>query len=164
MLSPRERAPDFVRPDHLGRTIDTAALRAAGPLVVYFYPRDFTGGCTREACLFRDAFDELAGLGASIVGLSVDDDDSHRRFAERYRLPFSLVSDPDRALARQYGIVRAGGLLGAWRVTFVIDRDGTIRETLHSELSMSAHVKGVRDALAALGARPISERRTADRT
>lgn len=147
MLDAGDRAPDFSRHDHRGQLVDTAALRAEGPLVVYFYPRDFTGGCTREACMFRDAFDELVGLGATIVGLSVDDDDSHRRFAERYRLPFSLVSDPDRAIAKQYGVVRAGGLLGAWRVTFVIDRDGTIREALHSEISMSAHVKGVRAAL-----------------
>jgi peroxiredoxin Q/BCP len=153
MIKPSERAPDFVRPDHRGKTIDTAALRASGPLVVYFYPRDFTPGCTKEACLFRDAFDDLSGVGATIVGISVDDDASHARFAERYRLPFSLVSDPDRALAKAFGITRAFGLLGARRVTFVIDSGGVVHTALHSELSMTAHLEGVRSALRALGAR-----------
>lgn len=154
MLAPGDRAPDFVRPDHLGNTLDTAALRGSGPLVVYFYPRDFTPGCTREACLFRDAFDELRGVSATVIGLSVDDDDSHRRFAERYRLPFALVSDPDRALARAFGILRPFGVLGARRVTFVIDRAGIVRAALHSELSMSAHLDGVRSTLAALDRSP----------
>lgn len=149
MLKPGDRAPDFVRTDHLGQTLDTQALRERGPLVIYFYPRDFTPGCTKEACLFRDAFDELNGAGsATIVGISVDDDASHKRFAERYRLPFSLVSDPDRALAKQFGITRAFGFLGARRVTFVIDRQGIVREALHAELSMSAHLEGVRATLA----------------
>ena len=152
MIKPSERAPDFVRPDHRGKTIDTAALRASGPLVVYFYPRDFTPGCTKEACLFRDAFDDLSGVGATIVGISVDDDASHARFAERYHLPFSLVSDPDRALAKAFGITRAFGL-GARRVTFVIDSAGVVHTALHSELSMTAHLDGVRSALAALAAR-----------
>ncbi|MFO0711836.1 MAG: peroxiredoxin [Sandaracinus sp.] len=150
MLEPGERAPDFVRHDHRGQTVDTAAARAKGPLVVYFYPRDFTPGCTREACLFRDAFDDLHGKGATIVGISVDDDASHARFAERYRLPFSLVSDPDRALARQFQIMRAFGLLGSRRVTFVIDREGKVHTALHAELSMGAHLEGVQRALAAL--------------
>jgi peroxiredoxin Q/BCP len=164
MLKPRDRAPDFVRADHRGQTIDTAALRAIGPIVVYFYPRDFTLGCTKEACLFRDAFDDLHGSGATIVGISVDDDASHARFAERYRLPFSLVSDPDRALAKSFGITRGFGLLGARRVTFVIDRDGSVHTALHSETSMSAHVDAVRAALGVL-ARPLRpEERTIGRT
>lgn len=150
MLRPGDRAPEFVRRDHRGQTVDTAALRAKGPLVIYFYPRDFTPGCTKEACLFRDAFDELGGASATVVGISVDDDASHARFAERYRLPFALVSDADRALAASFGITRAFGLLGARRVTFVIDREGVIRSALHAELSMDAHLEGVRAALAEL--------------
>lgn len=152
MLTAGDRAPDFVRHDHKGQTLDTAKLREAGPLVVYFYPRDFTPGCTKEACLFRDAFDELSGSRATIVGISVDDDASHAKFAARYRLPFSLVADPDRDLAKRFGIVRAFGLLGARRVTFVIDRDGTIRTALHAELSMDAHLEGVRKSLEGLAA------------
>ncbi|MBN8615501.1 MAG: peroxiredoxin [Deltaproteobacteria bacterium] len=150
MLAVGDRAPDFVRHDHKGRTLDTAKLREEGPLVVYFYPRDFTPGCTKEACLFRDAFDELSGSRATIIGVSVDDDASHAKFAERYRLPFSLVADPDRDLAKRFGIMRAFGLLGARRVTFVIDRDGRVKSALHAELSMDAHLTGVRESLASL--------------
>lgn len=152
MLAAGDRAPDFVRNDHKGVTLDTAKLREAGPVVVYFYPRDFTPGCTKEACLFRDAFDDLKGSRATIIGISVDDDASHAKFAERYKLPFSLVADPDRDLAKRFGIMRAFGFLGARRVTFVIDRDGTIRTALHAELSMSAHLEGVQKTLAGLTA------------
>jgi len=152
MLAVGDRAPDFVRHDHKGQTLDTAKLREAGPLVVYFYPRDFTPGCTKEACLFRDAFDELSGSRAPIIGISVDDDASHAKFAERYRLPFLLVADPDRDLAKRFGIMRAFGFLGARRVTFVIDRDGHVKSALHAELSMDAHLAGVRDTLASLSA------------
>lgn len=143
-------APAFEAIDHRGARFSLAEARARGPVVVYFYPRDFTPGCTREACMFRDAFAELDGLGATIVGVSVDDDESHRRFAERYQLPFSLVSDPDHSLAKRFGIRRPLGL-GASRVTFVIDRAGVVRTAIHSEISMSRHVKETRAALASLG-------------
>jgi len=149
MIEVGSRAPSFGGRDQKGAELRSETLLGRGPIVLYFYPRDFTPGCTREACLFRDAFDELQGLGASIVGVSVDDGESHRRFAERHGLPFSLLSDPDRAIARAYGIVRPLGL-GARRVTFVIDRGGIVRGAFHSELSMSAHLKGVRATLGAL--------------
>ncbi len=154
MLRIGDRAPAFSAKDQDGNPISSAELLARGPLVVYFYPRDFTPGCTREACFFRDAFEELAGLGASIVGISSDDAESHRRFAAQYRLPFSLLSDPDRALAKQFGVMRAISLLGARRVTFVIapDGGGTVRLVCHDELSMSHHVEAVRALLGQLGA------------
>ncbi|GAB4204383.1 MAG: peroxiredoxin [Sandaracinaceae bacterium] len=136
--------------DHRGNPIDTDVLRARGPVVVYFYPKDFTPGCTQEACLFRDAFADLDGRGASLIGVSSDDDASHVRFAERYGLPFSLVSDPDHAHAKAFDAMRILGLFGARRITYVIDRDGIIRAALHHELSMRAHVEGVERAIAEL--------------
>lgn len=142
-------APSFEATDHRGQRFSLAEARTRGPVVVYFYPRDFTPGCTREACLFRDASGDGSGLEATIVGVSVDDDASHRRFAERYGLPFALVSDPDRAIAKRFGITRPLGL-GASRVTFVIDRAGIVRAAIHSELSMSRHVKETRAALTAM--------------
>jgi thioredoxin-dependent peroxiredoxin len=142
-------APAFEATDHKGARVSLAEAREKGPVVVYFYPKDFTPGCTREACMFRDAFADLDGLGATIVGVSVDDDESHRRFAERYQLPFSLVADPDRALAKRFGIARPLGL-GASRATFVIDQRGIVRAAIHSELSMSRHVKDTKAALAGL--------------
>jgi peroxiredoxin Q/BCP len=156
MLQVGQSAPALRAHDHRGLPVDTDELRKRGPVVVYFYPRDFTPGCTREACMFRDAFSDLEGLGASIVGVSVDDDASHARFAAQYALPFALVSDPDHAIAKEFGAMRILGLLGARRITYVIDRDGIVRAALHHELSMSAHVDGVRRAIAELTRLPAA--------
>ena len=147
MIGPGDPAPPFSGTDQHGVALRSEELLAKGPLVLYFYPKDFTPGCTREACLFRDAFEDLSGLGASIVGVSVDGGESHKRFAERYRLPFSLLSDPDRALAKRYEILRPLGILGARRVTFVIDQEGYVRGAFHHELSMGSHVRDVRACL-----------------
>ncbi len=149
MISIGDEAPPFDGQDQNGRTVRSQALLSEGPVVLYFYPRDFTPGCTREACLFRDAFEDLAGLGATIVGVSSDDAESHRKFAARYALPFSLLSDGDRRLARAYDIVWPLGL-GARRVTFVIGRDGRIRGAFHHELSMARHVSEVKALLATM--------------
>lgn len=150
MIAIGQAAPSFSGTDQNGKAISLEALRERGPVILYFYPRDFTPGCTREACMFRDAFEELDGLGASIVGVSIDDDATHKEFASKHRLPFSLLSDPGHALAKKYDIVRLFGL-GAQRVTFVIDRAGVVRAAIHSELSMSRHVDDTKKALAALG-------------
>ena len=149
MLTSGDTAPSFSGRDQNGATIRSDELLARGPVILFFYPKDFTPGCTREACLFRDAFEELGGLGATIVGVSADDEASHKRFAERYALPFSLLTDEGRALAKAYGIVWPLGL-GAKRATFVIGGDGRVRGVFHHELSMDKHVQGVRALLAPL--------------
>jgi peroxiredoxin Q/BCP len=149
MISVGSPAPPFAGTDHTGRAISLEELRQKGPVVLYFYPRDFTPGCTREACMFRDGHAELELLSATVVGVSIDDDASHRRFAAEHRLPYSLLSDPGHALAERYGIARRFGL-GAQRVTFVIDRAGVVRAAIHSELSMSRHVAETKKALAQL--------------
>ncbi len=146
MLAVGTHAPVLTAVDHRGKQVSSKALLEKGPLVVYFYPKDFTPGCTREACMFRDAYAELDGQGATIVGVSMDDDASHVRFAERFGLPFSLVADPSFAIARAWGVARPLGL-GAWRVTYVIDHAGVIRGAFHHEVSMSKHVSEVRDLL-----------------
>lgn len=149
MIEVGQKAPEFSGTDHQGQPIALSELRQKGPVVLYFYPRDFTPGCTREACMFRDAFSDLTGTGASIVGVSVDDEVSHKKFAKEHNLPYALLSDPGHSLAKKYGIARIFGL-GAQRVTFVIDREGTVRAAIHSELSMSRHVKDTQAALDAL--------------
>jgi peroxiredoxin Q/BCP len=146
MLDVGTPAPPFSGRDQHGREIRSAELLARGPLVLYFYPRDFTPGCTREACLFRDAFEDLQALGATIVGVSADSEGSHKRFAAIHNIPFSLLADEDRALARAYDVLRPFGL-GARRVTYVIGQDGRIRGVFHSELSMSRHVAEARAVL-----------------
>lgn len=149
MLAVGTRAPNLFVVDHHGKALASADLLAKGPMVVYFYPKDFTPGCTREACMFRDAYGELDGQGATIIGISMDDDASHKRFAEKHQLPFSLIADRKFTIAREWGVARPLGL-GAWRVTYVVDQTGTIRGAFHHEISMSKHVSEVRDLLAQL--------------
>ena len=149
MLEVGKRAPSFSLRDHRGSELMSEALLAKGPVVIYFYPKDFTPGCTQEACMFRDSFAELEGHGATVIGVSADDDASHVKFADRYRLPFSLVADADRALSKRFGVARPLGL-GAWRITYVIDQAGVVRGAFHHELSMQKHVTEVQDALSKL--------------
>lgn len=120
-------APDFRLPDQNGE-LHTLSGYAGRWLVLYFYPKDDTPGCTREACAFRDGLTKLEAGGASVVGVSVDTQDSHRRFADKYRLPFDLLTDADGKVARQYGVLAGWGLLRvARRVTFLITPAGKVQ-------------------------------------
>ena len=138
-------------PDHSTFSVHGARGRA---LVLFFYPKDFTGGCTREVCSFRDAFGELSGEGgARVVGVSRDDVETHRRFSAAHGLQYELVADPDGALATAYETKRLGGLFPVpKRVTYVIDAAGIIRGIFHHELAIDAHVDDVRRCLASLRA------------
>jgi peroxiredoxin Q/BCP len=140
-----EKAPDFALPDAEGRTVSLAELLARGPVVLYFYPKDETMGCTVEACAFRDLHQTFVDGGAQVVGVSRDSPASHARFVAHHNLPFTLLSDEGGEVHRRYGI---GGLLAfADRVTWVIDRGGVIRHRFDSKLRWRAHVT---TALAAL--------------
>ena len=121
-------------------------------MVLYFYPHDFTPVCTREACGFRDLYEDLATKDTEVIGVSVDDDDSHARFAQKHNVTFPLVSDPNKALAQVYGATSLlRDLLGATkRITYVIDKRGLITAVFESELRASKHVDGVKAAVAKL--------------
>lgn len=149
MLDVNDEAPDFQGSDQAGRQIALQDLLQRGPVVLYFYPKDFTPGCTQEACFFRDAYDELKDQGAEVVGVSVDGEDTHRRFAEKHGLAFPLLSDKDRRISRDYGAQRLFGLFTK-RVTFVIDRERRIRGVFHHELNPGRHLEDVRRCLASL--------------
>jgi peroxiredoxin Q/BCP len=143
-------------PDVGGLLSDGSAFRVrahrGSPLVLFFYPKDFTPGCTAEVCSFRDAFKELsADKGAVIVGVSRDDPASHRRFREEYKLPYDLVTD-DGEMAKAFGATWLGGLLPvSKRMTFVIDDAGVVRGVFHHELmGIDQHVADVRAVLATL--------------
>jgi peroxiredoxin Q/BCP len=146
---PGDRAPDFSARSSDGRDIRLSDYRGAKRVVLFFYPKDFTPGCTAEACSFRDAYDELVAKDTEVLGVSLDSDTSHAEFASRHRLPFPLLSDPEGRIARQYGAL--GGLqalLGvAKRITFVIDREGIVRAVIHHELRVGRHLQEVRAAL-----------------
>lgn len=146
MVRPGDAAPDFDLPDQDGRRVRLADHKGRA-LVLYFYPRDFTPGCTREACGFRDEETRLRTAGAEILGVSADPPGRHAAFARRHRLPFRLLSDEGGALARRYD-VRPGflGLLPG-RATFVIDGRGVVRHRFDSQFRAGRHVE---EALAAV--------------
>lgn len=147
-------APSIVASTHDGKPFQLDALR--GQLVViYFYPRAFTPLCTAETRMFRDKHDEIARLGAQIVGVSTDAQDTQCEFAERESVQFPLLADPEQKIARDYDV--KWPLLGrAQRVTFVIDRQGKIVARIHHELSADRHVKGVIEELTRLSSDPAA--------
>lgn len=138
--------PSFELLDEAGRRVSSASLIGDGPLVLFFYPRDFTAGCTAEACGFRDSHADLAGLGARVVGISADDAATHADFKARHRLPYTLLSDRRGEVARRFGVKRVLGLVPG-RETFVVDEAGIVRAQVRGLLDARRHV---REALAAL--------------
>ncbi len=118
----------FALADHLGKKI----------LVIYFYPKDESYGCTKEACSFRDAYEDFTEAGAEVVGISSDDLASHEEFTSHHKLPFILLSDPDHKVARLYGVSTTFGISG--RVTFIIDKEGVIRGRYSSQMNYNKHV------------------------
>jgi peroxiredoxin Q/BCP len=141
MLSAGSAAPDVLLHLHNGTSIRISDLHGRQNIVLYFYPKDFTWGCTRQACSFAGHFQEIVSQHAMIIGISADSAESHRRFAERHQLPFLLASDPDLAIARTYEIVAFG--FRRMRVTYVIDRQGIIRGVVHHEVIVENHWKSV---------------------
>lgn len=147
MLSVGDQAPDFEGIDQSGKRWTLDELVKDSSIVLYFYPKDFTLVCTKEACLFRDAHEELSRSGVRVVGVSHDDTETHAKFAKHHRLPFPLLSDPDKKIAAAY---EARQLLGLFpkRVTYVIDREKRIRGVFHHELSAQKHLDDVRRVVA----------------
>jgi peroxiredoxin Q/BCP len=139
-LKTGDRAPHFELPSQTGDKISLTSLTEKGPVVVYFYPKDETPGCTKEACAFRDSYDVFQGAGAAVVGISSDSVSSHQGFAKKHGLPFLLLSDASGEVRKAFGVPSTLGLLPG-RMTFVIDRDGVIQHTFNSQLFASKHVQ-----------------------
>jgi peroxiredoxin Q/BCP len=151
ILKEGECAPDFTANTDTGEKVSLADYRGKKNVVLFFYPKDFTAGCTRQACSFRDTYSEFASLNAVVFGVSPDDAASHATFSKRHRLPFALISDSTRVLSKAYGAERLGGLIGTQRrVTYVIDTKGIIRMAAHYELAIERHVPEALEALRAL--------------
>ncbi len=135
-------APDFSLPDQAGKT-HTLQSFAGHYLVLYFYPKDDTPGCTQEACAFRDDLTQLTEMGAQVVGISVDDSDSHAEFAKKYHLPFPLLADQDGTVAASYGALLNLGIMKiARRYTFLIDPQGRLVKT-YLTVETSRHSKQI---------------------
>jgi peroxiredoxin Q/BCP len=138
VLKPGTAAPLFEAKLHTGDLFRLADIRNQRHLVLYFYPRDFTYGCTREACSFRDHYEEIKDLNAIILGVSPDSAESHHEFAHEHRLAFPLVSDPQHELARLYESSILNGLR-MLRLTYIIDMKGMVRGAFHHELHLRKH-------------------------
>jgi peroxiredoxin Q/BCP len=135
-----DRAPGFSGTDQTGQLLGLNDFLGRHTLVLFFYPADESPICTREACAFRDAYQDFCDAGAVVIGISADGMDSHQRFADRHRLPFHLLSDRDGSLRRAFGISKTLGLLPG-RVTYVIDPDGVVRHVFSSQLGADRHVQ-----------------------
>jgi len=143
-------APDFELSDQNGKVVRLSQHRGRNAVVVYFYPKDDTTGCRIEACRFRDDIEKFRAMGAEVIGISDDSTESHCRFASKYRLPFTLLSDPGGNVRKLYGVKKTFGLIPG-RVTFVIDREGIVRHVFSSQSSPARHVEEALAALAAYG-------------
>jgi peroxiredoxin Q/BCP len=139
-------APTIEASAHNGQHVSLSALRGK-PVVIYFYPKDDTPGCTKEACEIRDAWDKIKDTGAVVLGVSTQDTTSHVAFADKYKLPFLLLPDPDGAIAKAYGVPLRLGL--AKRVTFVIDSQGKIVKVF-PDVNPSGHAAEILAVLSSL--------------
>ena len=134
-----DAAPEFDLADAAGNRVRLSDFRDKQSVVLYFYPKDDTPGCTKEACSFRDSYESFKEAGAEVIGVSSDSGASHQKFAEKFRLPFRLVTDDNGAIRKRYGVPATLGLLPG-RVTFVIDRQGVVRHVFNSQLQATKHV------------------------
>lgn len=134
-----DSAPAVTLTGENGQAVELSALYGTRTLVVYFYPKDETAGCTAQACGFRDAYQDFTDAGADVIGISADSDASHDSFKKHHRLPFRLLSDPRGEAARAFGVTKTWGLIPG-RVTFVIDRQGVVRQRFDSQLRIGDHV------------------------
>jgi peroxiredoxin Q/BCP len=148
MLANGQKAPDFELADQDGRKHTLKALLKGGPLILYFYPADFTPGCTKEACSFRDLHQELLRAKLRVVGVSPQDVESHRRFAEKHGLNFPLLADPDKTAVKAYDLDGPLGF-GVRRGTYLIGSDGRIRDSVLADLRIGAHEAFVKQAIEA---------------
>ena len=144
-----DEAPDFVLPDRTGKMVRLSEFRGHKAVVLYFYPKDDTPGCTKESCAFRDGYQDFQDAGAEVIGVSSDSAESHGKFAAKHRLPFTLLADQGGQVRKRYGVPATLGLLPG-RVTFVIDRSGVVRHVFNSQFQATQHVSEALQALRGL--------------
>jgi peroxiredoxin Q/BCP len=131
-------APEFTLPDQDGGSVSLSSLKG-GWVVAYFYPKDDTPGCTAESCSFRDSFEEFTDAGARVVGISSDSVESHKAFATKHNLPFTLLADTDGSVRKAFGVGKTLGLIPG-RVTYVLDPEGVVRHKFSSQFKPKSHI------------------------
>jgi peroxiredoxin Q/BCP len=153
MLKAGERAPEFTLPDETSTDRSLTELLSSGAIVLYFYPADFTPGCTRQACVLRDLHSEIQRAGLRIVGVSPQSPESHAKFRAKYNLPFVLLSDQDKAVIKMYGVNGPLGI-GVRRASYLVDGGRRIRDAVLADFMISRHADFVRKAILLRGANP----------
>ena len=150
MLAIGARAPEFTLPDQDDRNVSLSTLLNRGPLILYFYPADFTPGCTREACMLRDLHAEILNVGMAVAGVSPQGPERHREFREKYKLPFVLLADVEKFVVKMYDVNGPLGL-GVRRATYLIDQARQIRGAVLADFRISEHEDFIRKATALSG-------------
>jgi len=146
-----DKAPDFTLPSQAGEQVKLSDRLGERTVVLYFYPKDETPGCTKEACGFRDSYEVFTEAGADVIGVSSDSVDKHAAFAGHHKLPFTLLSDEGGQVRKLYGVPSTLGFLPG-RVTYVIDRSGTVRLFISSQVNIGRHVSDALDVVKKLQA------------
>jgi peroxiredoxin Q/BCP len=150
MLKTGTKAPDFSLSDENGEQRTLSEFLANGPLILYFYPADFTPGCTKEACSIRDLHDDIIKSGLQIIGVSPQSAESHTRFRETHKLPFPLMADEDKTVIKAYDVNGPLGI-GVRRATFLIDTDGVIQDAVLADVFIGQHTDFITKAIALNG-------------
>jgi peroxiredoxin Q/BCP len=141
-----DKAPDFTLPSQMGDNVTFSEYFGKKNVVLYFYPKDESLGCTREACTFRDSYDVFTNLGAEVLGLSGQSVESHKSFATHHGLPFLLLSDADNKVRQLYGVPATMGVIPG-RVTYIIDKKGVVRHVFNSQYQHQKHVEEAKQVL-----------------
>ena len=141
-----DKAPDFTLPSQMGDNVTLSEYFGKKNVVLYFYPEDETPGCIKEACTFRDSYEELTALGAEVIGVSGQSVASHKSFANHYGLPFILLSDMKKEIRKLYGVHSTMGLIPG-RVTYIIDKKGVVRHIFSSQVQAERHVEEAKKTL-----------------
>ena len=144
-----DHAPIFTLPDPSGKQVSLQDFIGKSHIVLYFYPKDETAGCTAEACAFRDSYEVFKDAGAEVIGISSDSTSSHQQFAARHRLPFTLLSDTGDVVRKLYGVPSTFGWLPG-RVTYVIDKQGVVRHIFTSQFAPQKHISEALNTLQSL--------------
>ncbi len=146
MLKIGTKAPEFVLANDQGGETSLSELLNNGPLVLYFYPADFTPGCTKEACSIRDIHNDIQSVGLQVAGISPQDTESHERFRDEHELPFILLSDPDKVAVKMYDVDGPFGV-GVRRATFLINQDRTIQDAVLADVRIGLHQEFIEKAV-----------------
>ena len=146
MLKPGDMAPEFILPDENGNDMALTQLLQPGPIILYFYPADFTPGCTKEACTFRDMHDDILSVGLRVVGVSPQDKESHTRFKDEHNLPFTLICDPEKIAVKMYDVDGPFGK-GVRRVTYLITEGQKIQDALQADVMINKHKDFIQKAI-----------------